>query len=44
VWQRVGGTFGIRFRDVSASSRKMLIEWLRTKTSTKSERVLTAKA
>lgn len=44
VWQRAGGTFGIRFTDVSASSRKMLIEWLRTRTSTKSERVLTAKA
>ncbi|HZR58787.1 MAG TPA: PilZ domain-containing protein [Terriglobales bacterium] len=44
VWQRTGGMFGIRFTDVSAPCRKTLIEWLRTKDSAKSERILAAKA
>jgi hypothetical protein len=44
VWQRADRTFGIRFTDLSAASRKTLIEWLRTRAGTKSERALTAKA
>jgi DNA-binding NtrC family response regulator len=44
VWQRADRTFGIRFTDLSAASRKTLIEWLRTRAGTKSERALSAKA
>jgi hypothetical protein len=44
VWQGAGRTFGIRFTDVSAPSRKMLIEWLRTRADSTSELALTAKA
>jgi CheY-like chemotaxis protein len=41
VWQSTDGMFGIRFTDVSAPSRKMLIEWLRAKANGKSEHVST---
>jgi hypothetical protein len=44
VWQHADRTFGIRFTDLSAASRKTLIEWLRTRAGTKSERALSAKA
>jgi DNA-binding response OmpR family regulator len=37
VWQSTGGMFGIRFTDVAAPSRKILIEWLRGKGNPKSE-------
>jgi DNA-binding response OmpR family regulator len=41
VWQSTGGMFGIRFTDVSAPSRKMLIEWLRAKANDKSDHAFT---
>jgi hypothetical protein len=41
VWQRPGGMVGIRFTDVSTPSRKMLAEWLRTKSKNKSEHAYT---
>jgi CheY-like chemotaxis protein len=44
VWQSTGGMFGIRFTDVAAPSRKMLIEWLRTKGNNRSERAFTVGA
>jgi PilZ domain-containing protein len=44
VWQGTGGIFGIRFTDVSAPARKMLAEWLRTKSSPKSDRMFSARA
>jgi DNA-binding response OmpR family regulator len=44
VWQGAGRTFGIRFTDVSALSRKMLIEWLKATAHSNSEMSFTAKA
>jgi len=34
---------GVRFLDISATARKMLVEWLRTRTATTSARALAAK-
>jgi hypothetical protein len=44
VWQGAGRTFGIRFTDVSALSRKTLIEWLKTSGGSKSEMAFSAEA
>jgi AmiR/NasT family two-component response regulator len=37
VWRDAGGMCGIRFSDMSASSRKALLEWIKNRTSTKSQ-------
>jgi CheY-like chemotaxis protein len=43
VWQQEDGLCGVRFLDISATARKMLVEWLRTRTATTSARALAAK-
>jgi hypothetical protein len=37
VWRDAGGMCGIRFSDMSASSRKALLEWIKSRTSAKSK-------
>jgi hypothetical protein len=37
VWRDAGGMCGIRFSDMSASSRKALLEWIKTRTRAEAE-------